>query len=288
MRIKKHSNKNEYLLTEDGIWVRNFYKEGVPKTDINRLTSQEDYQTLLENEMAIRKLRIPSIEGHVYRNIIIVSDGFDFSERQKLLSKFPPKEVAIIAVNRSLAKWDLVGNDCPSDLKRAVTFFLVNNPYKECMKYVPTKHRYFPKCIISNRTNSEFAHAYRGNLYTYSSVRDKYYFGLGGAGYDIDDYRNPICAAIGLAHKFNVEKLLLFCCDDSFEDERPGAVQLENGLWSYPQQLMSQRTIDANLHWLKEHGVKIGNYSSGAKMKNATYISEEDVIGFFEEEENEI
>ena len=164
MRIKKHSNKNEYLLTEDGLWVRNFCKKGVPKRDVNQLASQEDYQIFLENELAIRKLRIPSIETPVYHNIIIVSDGFDFSKKQKLLAKFPSKKVTIIAVNRSLANWKLVGDNCPAELKRAVTFFLVNNPYKECMKYVPTKHRYFPRCIISNRTNFEFVHTYRGNI----------------------------------------------------------------------------------------------------------------------------
>ncbi len=290
MRIKKHSNQNEYLLTEDRIWVRNFCKMNVPKIDINNLISSNDYQLLLENEKVIRKNRIPSIDiEHFFSsNIIIVSDGFDFSKKQKILSKLP-SEVTIIGVNRSLAKWQLVGSNCPKELKRNMNYFLVNNPYQECTKYIPTQHKYFPKCVISNRTNIGFTQNYRGNQYTYSPVKDEHYFGLyGDTEYKIDDYRNPICAAIGLAYKFRATKILLFCCDDSFENERPGAIQLENGLWTYPQQLISQRTIDANLHWLPEQ-VKTGNHSCGAKMKNATYISEEDVVRFFEEEEeNEV
>jgi len=75
----------------------------------------------------------------------------------------------------------------------------------------------------------------------------------------------------------------LFCCDDSFLDKRPGAEQLDNGLYSYPQQLVGQRLIDSNLYWINQAGIKVGNHSSGIKYKHSNYIHEDNVIDFFKE-----
>jgi hypothetical protein len=48
---------------------------------------------------------------------------------------------------------------------------------------------------------------------------------------------------------------------------------------------MSQQIIDANLYWLKQEGVEIADHSSGAKYENATYITEDRIVSFFEEED---
>ncbi len=46
--IKKHGNKNEYLLTENGLWVRNFTKTA-PYEDINdNLITESDYEFIKE------------------------------------------------------------------------------------------------------------------------------------------------------------------------------------------------------------------------------------------------
>jgi hypothetical protein len=71
------------------------------------------------------------------------------------------------------------------------------------------------------------------------------------------------------------------CVDDSFADERPSAEKLENGLWTYPQQLISHRLIDANLYWLSKKEVQITHHSSGPKFNHAAYIQEEGIKGFF-------
>ena len=98
----------------------------------------------------------------------------------------------------------------------------------------------------------------------------------------LDDYRNPVCAAISYCVKRGVKKLALFCCDESFEDERPSAQRMGNGLHQYPQQVKSQKIIDKQLYWLRSRGVEIVDCSSGVEYENAAYIEAEDLPNFFD------
>ena len=277
-------NTNHYVATKEGIWVRDFTKSHTKFIDINNLYSEKDYSLLLENEIENTGKKNYFIDQDTYThpNIIIVSDGYDFLNNHKLLAQLP-KNITIIGVNRSLAKWKLVGQDCPTELKRSMTWYVVNNPYSECIKFLPTTHRYFPRCIASVRTSPDFMKKYEGIISMYTPTSGPMFSGLSDhTQYQVDDYRNPICAAINLAYRFRVQKLLLFGCDDSFAEERPGSVKLDNGLYSYPQQQVSHGIIDANLYWLKQEKVKIGDYSKGIILQHALYIStEREVIDFF-------
>lgn len=277
MRIKKHSNKNKYLSTDSGIWVRDFCASAKRYEDINHLILQKDFSILLNNELENRKGRYSNIDNEniVMHNIVIVSDGYDFEDKQEILANLPD-DVFIIGTNKALKRWSLMG-------RKTMNYYVVNNPYVDSMSFLPEK--YFPKCISSTRTYFEFLKKYRGIKYTYFPVSEECYSGLNiDSSYKIDDYRNPICAAIGLAYKFGVQKLVLFCCDTSFEDNRPGAEKLENGLWIYPQQKVSHELIDANLYWLSTQNVKICEHTNGYKFNNATYIKEENIIGFFKDD----
>ena len=107
----------------------------------------------------------------------------------------------------------------------------------------------------------------------------------------LDDYRNPICAAINLAFHFGVKRLMLMCCDESYSQERPSCVKLHNNLYTYPQHIISQKIIDANLYWLthqKDKPVEVVNFSHGIEYVNAQYINEEKALwheenGIFQE-----
>ena len=283
MRIKK-KYQNRYLLTEDNMWVRNPYGVGRP-VDINNLSTEADRQLFIQNENYIirRNKKITKIDSNPIRkeNVVIVSDGYQFAEKHMALGKLPYKEVTIIGTNRSLVNWKLIRGD----IKRAMDFFIVNNPYDECLKYIPTDHAYFPPCVMSSRTNIRFASKYPGKLkYYYTPTKDESYAGFQtGSNYTIDDYRNPICAAMGLALRFGVKKLLLFCCDDSFNTERPAAIQLENGLHCYPQHLIPHNIMDALIYWMKLGNVKVGYHCSGPKFKNAEYIESDNIQDFFAE-----
>jgi hypothetical protein len=278
MVVRKHSNKNEYLLSA-GVWVRNFHNKAVPPVDINGLNSMGDYHLFHQNEMENYRKKYTKVDAEniVRKYAVIVSDGFRFEEKHKLLINLP-KEVTIITVNGALKKWKLL-----SDNKTA-SFYVVNNPYNECLNFLPN-NRHYPRCVASTRTNPEFLAAYRGIIHTYCPVPDNRYSGPNfSPQFRIDDYRNPVCAAIGLCYQFGVEKLVLFCCDDSFETERQASVQLPCGLWTYPQQVLSQKIIDANLYWLSKTGIEIANCSSGIDLVNAKYIREEEIKDFFAEQ----
>ena len=277
MRIKK-LYKNEYILSslENKIWVRNFTLEGSPYIDINHLFNA-DFKSILTNEIYNNTSSIEKIDVNDFNfsKCVIVSDGYKFNEKQDLLNKLP-KNITILGVNNALKKWTV---------KRQMNFFVINNPYNEALTQLPINHTYFPRCVISTRTHHKFAKQYKGHIYRYTPVpQQDYSYSKNDVIYKIDDYRNPICATIGLSYRFKVQKLLLFCCDEAFENERPGAERLENGLWHYPQHKMAHDIVDANLYWLKKAGVQIVNHSSGLNFNNASYISEEDIVSFFEKE----
>lgn len=284
MIIKKHPNGNEYLYSGD-TWIRNFTKKQVSAIQISNLFDQRDYKEILKNEELNRDKAKISDEKITFEKVLIVSDGFNFSEKHKVISKFP-KDVCIIVVNKALRKWSLLSSKIPPEDRRTVNAYLINNPYKEALNFMPSReNKYFPTCIASIRTNNEFIKNYKGDVYVYKPSFEKDFGFVATENYYIDDYRNPICGAVSMAFQFGVRKLMLFCCDDSFEDQRENSVKLENGLYTYKPHLRSHEIIDGNLHWLlndKNAKIEIADYSSGPKYRNAAYInSEEAACAFF-------
>lgn len=283
MRIKKYKS-NQYVLSADGTWVRDPFKNSSP-LDVNPFRS-EDYSLIFNNEYKNKRKKYPILENNanVFKNIIIVSDGYDFKSKQKILSEVP-NDVCILAANGALKYWDLVGEECPQAMRRRINYYVTSNPYEECLLSLPDKHRYYPNCIASMRTNPEFLESYRGQKILFNPVKNENFScKIDNLGTTIDDYRNVICACINLACNFKVDKLMLFCCDDSFNQERPSSIELENGLWAYEQQIKSNQIIDALLQWFKKENIEVSDYSSGPKLSNATYIkTEEEVKDFFRE-----
>lgn len=289
MYIKPHSTNNEYIRAGD-VWVRNFTKAGVSAVSLDNLFEDDEYDVILKNEVS--NGNFPKISRDIVEatKVVIVSDGHNFSWKHLSIAKFP-KDVLVMTVNRAMRNWKLMHPDIPPEDRRSINAHVVNNPYQECMSCLPnTKAPYYPTCIASTRTNYEFLKKYLGDKYVYDVPPDPKFGTYKNESYCIDDYRNPICAAIGLAHQFGVQKLMLVSCDDSFAQERDFSVPLLNGLWVYPQQVRSQEIIDANLYWLthqEEHEVQVADWSDGPKCVNASYITnEEEAIKFFAEEGN--
>lgn len=278
--IKLHRNQNRYFLTRSGMWVRDFTRPSSSPQDINKLVKSSDYNLFYDNELAITAMNLAGIEAElIYApNVVIISDGFDFDKKQEFLSKIP-NDVVVIGTNHSLAKWKRL---------RRMDWFLANNPYEECTSMLP-KHPYYPKCIVSSRTNPYFVRNYRSRLgvvYKYAPVEDKFFSSrlAGRPSFVVDDYRNPICAAIAIAYKWGVQRLMLLCCDDAFEGERAGADKLPNGLWMYPQHKISHSLIEGMLFWLmaqKYNKVMIANHSSGPDYRGVPYIQDERVANYF-------
>ena len=188
---------------------------------------------------------------------IKASKGYNFLENQKVLADLP-KNVIVIGTNRTLANWKLVGEK--TDKKRAMNYYVVNNPFEECNNFLPKKHKYFPKCIASSRTNSNFLEDYRGEKYLYQPMYDSYYnTSLSNESFKIDDYRNPICAAVTIAYWLKAKKIALLCCDGSFEKNMAGSIKLENGLYTHPQHITCQQILDTMFYWLSTKNIEISD-----------------------------
>lgn len=283
MRIKKYKN-NEYIQA-DGIWVRNLCKNA-ESIDINSLCKDE-MGLFLNNEQENSKLsslHLDDLYEVKMHNAIIFSDGYNWDSRQKILASISNKIVKTIGVNGSLARWSMVGQE--SELQRTMSFYLANNPYRECMGYLPRRHRYYPNIVASIKTHPEFLKKYDSQPFFYMASKEFNYSGFENDSEFIrlDDYRNPICGAISLAWKLGVKRLALLCCDEAFVDERPNSIKMPNGLYQYPQQILCQKIIDKQLYWLKMAGVEIADCSSGIEYENAEYIDLEQLPSFFSKE----
>lgn len=278
-KVKRHPNGNAYCLTHQNKWVRNFVEENKRYIDLNNTIRHEDHFVFLQNETMNSHQKFPWInsENFNYSDIVIVSDGYGFKEKQKILEKLP-RSVLLMGVNGALTKWE--------SKIRSLDYYVVNNPYQECLNFMPRNLRSFPKCIASCRTNYEFLDNYNGIIYRYYPVNESTYSSTGSSQvtWQVDDYRNPICACLGLAYRFGAERILLFCCDNSFIDDRPGSVSLENGLWTYPQHLIAHSLIEGNIFWLKNQpywNVETNDHSSGPTFDMAPYIELDNILSFF-------
>lgn len=280
MRVKKdHKSKNEYI-PAGGVWVRNLTKANVTPLDINDLIDESEFPFFMQNEADNHTLQLSDINDELFSwsNIVIVNDGYDYSNLQHVIAKLPDN-VKVIAVNGALAGWSLIKNN-----GKPINLYVVNNPYEECNRFMPKKNKYYPACVASKRTNHAFLKAYPGRKYIYHPSPTR---GFGLPYYIsryVDDYRNPICAAISLSYLFKVEKLMLLCCDHCFEEPRPGAIS-HNDLWMYPQHIQAQEVISAMMHWLVKDEVRVSCYGKGPEFENAEYINNDDkAIEFFADE----
>jgi hypothetical protein len=282
MRIKKYKT-NEYLRTPSGVWVRNFTKDSKVFLDLNKMFLDGKQETILHNELENIQMGLSDISSisASASNVLICSDGYKFEENKSFLSNLP-NDIAIIGINGSLKKWNIKEN-------RKMDFYLTNNPFEESLSNI--SKNYFPTCIASSRTCNKFLKFYskkNSNIYLYSPTpEENFNTSHRSSDYCIDDYRNPVCAGIGLAHQFGARKIFLFCCDDIFEGERPGSERVNDDLWMYPQHQLSHELIDSNLHWMKSNeyqNISIGHNSLGLRYNNSSYIKEDDIEEFFQNE----
>lgn len=283
--IKKHKNKNDYLINE-GTFIRDLTKPNVVPIDINDLYQNKDYQTILTNEQTNLARRYVILDKETIRinKVVIISDGYGFEETHRELYKLP-KDVTILAVNGALKNWKLVGKNCPEDQKKAINYYIANNPYDECQWFLPRNHSYYPRCIASARCNHEFLSKYQSEIkYIYNSTPDQNYSGINSIGFNkFDDYRNPICAALSLSYFFGALKIAILCHDETYKDFRDGMIKTATENFCYPQQIKSKLFIEGMCYWLSKAGIKLACNSKSLFLNNTEYIENETLVNFFEE-----
>jgi hypothetical protein len=273
MLFKKHRNKNDYVFSDSGHWVRDFTKPLSKPLDINNLIPISDMKIMLENETNNHGRIYQNIdtENMVHSKILIIGDGYSFEKSQEALKNLP-SDVVVIGVNGTLNRWDN---------SRRMNYYVINNPYEDSLFYLQNA-KTLPKCIASTRTYSGFLKDYKSMIYTYAPVTDEVYSGVvGETNSFVDDYRNPICAAISLSYKFKVKKLMVMSLAELYDEERPGTQKTTDGLWIYPQQKTALSLIDANFCWLQKAKIDVGYNDKGSDYKFATYISTDMTRRFF-------
>lgn len=275
IRLKNYPDGNQYIRTESGMWVRNFTNFNVPPRDLNSTYKSDDLFLFLRNEIQNSAGRHTWLENENFRHekVVIVGDGFGFREKHRVLESLP-RDFAIIGVLGAMTKWELPG--------RQMDYYLINNPYKESTKYLSRRMRHMPKCIASLKTDHNFIANYRGSVFKYMPVYEESYSSRFSKECElfVDDYRNPMCAAIQISHFLGASKIVLLCCDDSFEGERPGSERLPNGLYQYPQHNVAHQLIDAKMFWLRNlryEEIQTFYHSSGPTFEHATYIDLEKI-----------
>jgi len=274
MLIKCHPNKNDYCLSKSGHWVRDFTKKTVQPHDINDLMTLDDIKLMVENEFKNSLRKYQTFENDIsHEKAVIIGDGYGFDTNIKLIESLP-QDVITIGVNGAFARWNS---------NRRLNYYIVNNPYQECLYYYPQVIRIWPKCIASARTNPQFLEAYKGLLYLYTPTLSENFTGITKESLLIDDYRNPICAAIILCYKFGIKKLLFMSTLEMYEGERPGAQMAKNNLWVYPQQKLAHDLVDANLYWMQKVKTDVAYTGDDLDYEFASYISSDDLKGFFNE-----
>lgn len=267
--VKKHKNRNEYFKVED-YWVRNFAKEDVDKRDLNKLYDDAEYKEIVLNEVRNNKLNHPNLasENLAYDSMLIVSDGYNFDEHKDSILEVSDS-TCVISVNQALRLW-----------KSAVfpQYYLACNTTQSAMSLLPTK--IFPKLIASKRTYHDFVKKYKNVVYYYDPVPDFTYQSpfTKDSLLLVDDYRNPICAAIGVAYHLRVSKIFLAYCSHAFKEHRDGTVKVAENTYQYPQQQLADQLVDASLFWYSIDMPNVEIYHTGIKKSfiYAKYLEKDD------------
>ena len=254
--IRIDDSRNEYIKVDD-LWIRNYTKQNVISKDLNSLYEEEELKTIIENEIKNSKVGSPNLleENFQYENVLIISDGLGFDEHKKLLDNLNPN-FCVIAVNSAMTFWEST---------RFPDFFLVNNPFESI--FAQTLKSGWPKLIASRRTNNKFITNYRNIKYFYDpTCNQKYQSPVAKKSSNhIDDYRNPICAALGCAWNFGAKNIVLAYCSNAYKKERPGCEQVDTEAWCYPQQILANKIINSYLFWNKLANPNNNLYYTGIK-----------------------
>lgn len=266
--FKKHKNKNEYVQVEN-IWIRNMFGKIGKPVDINHFYDEYELKDVLDNEVKNTKMNLLNVEPEMYDcdDVLIVSDGFGFNELKKI-EKIKQK-ICIIAVNHAARFWS--SPTYPN-------FMLINHPKSDAMSFLP--NMIFPRLIASRRTHNQFLKSYKNSILLYDPVPEESYQSIisSEANLHIDDYRNPICAAIGIAKILQAKNIYLAFCSSAYTENRPGTNYIEEGIYQYPIQSLADKIVDANLFWYKfaNRATKIFHTGYEKSFKFSKYLKLED------------
>jgi hypothetical protein len=273
--IRNHVSGNQYSLTENKkIWIRNFGIRHASPLDINNLYSEQEINFIINNELInnYHKNSFYEAEDLSDKNVFIISDGYGFEKTKEILETTEIKNQYIILTNSALRFWDI---------KRYLpSLYVVNNPFKESLAYL--NKRIFPRLLASTKTYPEFFKYYNFNagLYLYHSTPQLNYKAPIKTDYSnyLDDYRNPICAALVNCYYGNAKNIFLMSCSEGYKENKNGSI-LKNEVYQYPQQILADQIVDANIFWIKKNNpeINVNYFGINKSFKFARYIIEDEL-----------
>ena len=274
--VKNLNQGNQYLNVEKNTWVRDFTLNHVLPIDINNLIQEEEIKTFISNELINNTLKFPKFETKDLsnKNVFIVSDGFGFDDINDILQNINIKNKFIILTNNSLKKWNNF-NVLPD-------LFVENNPYKNALNNINSK--IFPNCLLSNRIYPEFVKMYKyKNINFYNPTPSSKFNSTSEneiSNY-LDDYRNPICAAINYCFLCNVENIHLLYCSEGMVKEKSASLLHNDGIhYQYYQNKLSDKIINGMIFWYRKNKKNSNIFYHGLdkSIKFGSYIQKEDLI----------
>jgi hypothetical protein len=271
VNVKKHLNRNEYIQI-DSYWIRNFNAPDVTPIDINNLFGEDEIKNILANEMQNTKY-VSQIIANDLTNIdslIIVSDGFGFPDHSKI--KDLKDNCGIMVLNHAMRFWE--SPVFPN-------FMLMNNSTEVALSCMPLNS--MPQLIASRRTFSPFIKKYDNNIYLYDPTPDENYQSIASKDSSVflDEYRNPVCAAISFANFLNIRNIYLCFCSSAYSENRAGTIKIAENAYQYPQQQLADRFIDGNIFWYKFGNRYRQIFYTGLEntFKFAKYLKIEELLG---------
>lgn len=271
LTFRKHPNQNEYLKCEN-YWIRNFAGTNVNPVDVNKFFRQEEVSYLVDNEVRNSNHRYPVLEPELFnrfKDVLIVGDGLGFDQHK--LFKMARPNLCCITVNSAARFWQA---------SLPIEFLIVNNPSSTAMNGLPIRNH--PKLIANRKTHYPFIKNYKNIIYLYDSVADEEYQTSMSKNSDLhlDDYRNPICAAISLAHKYCKGNLYLAFCSSGYPEEKDGAIKVDENFYQYPAQKTADSIVDGNLFWYNFANRDSKIFHTGIKntLKFSKYLDVNDFI----------
>jgi len=274
--VKNLHKGNQYLNVEKNIWVRNFTINNVSPIDINNLIKEEEIKTFINNELTNNMLNISKFETKDLRNknVFIISDGFGFDDINEILQNINIENKFIILTNNSLRKWN--NFDVLPDL------FIENNPYKNALNNINS--RIFPNCLLSNRIYPEFINMYKyKNIHFYNPTPSLNFNSQSSTDISnyLDDYRNPICAALNYCFLCNAENINLLYCSEGMDKEKPASFLHNDGIhYQYNQNKSADEIINGMIFWYRKNKRHSNIFYHGLdkSFKFGSYIKKEDLI----------
>ena len=253
-------NNNQYLsIDHDGLmYIRDFCNFSSHHLDIDNYYADEEIKDLNENIIANMKSLNAKLDFSKYLSYetayLLGSKASIFPNKSKKL---------VVGINESLRKF---GDN--------LHLYVGANPNKSCLDFLPKKINNWPEGVFSYKVNPKFLHFYRGAKTGFNFPTYKLENGLlnfFNHHFCLEDHRSVGLSALNLLFLIGVKNIVMCGIENYIEEERPGTVYINKGVYMYPSQIIEYSIISAGAYWLNKFGINV--YTTNQRFNFVNHIS---------------